>query len=146
MTTIAANRSEMAADSQATRDSGLIVSYSDRKVRRIGGDIVACQGAEDQIAVFEEWYEDGRDPKQAPAEDLQENFAALVLTAGGRLFKWFRLCVPVEVHEPFIAIGAGDEIAMGAMAAGATPERAVEIACRLNMYTGPPVVVERLAG
>lgn len=30
------------------------------------------------------------------------------------------------------------------MAAGASPERAVEIACELNIYTGLPVLVERL--
>ena len=107
MTTVAANRSEMAADSQGTRDSGLVVSRSEAKVVRLAGDIVACQGTEDQIALFEDWYEGGRDPGTAPTENLEDQFAALALTPEGRIFKWFRLCVPCEVFEDFIAFGSG---------------------------------------
>ncbi len=142
MTTIAANREEMAADSQGTRESGLIVSRNDRKVRRLAGDIVSCAGNEDQCLEFEAWYEAGRDMAGKP--DLEKDFGALVLTADGKLFKFYERGTPVEVFDDFIALGSGDEIAMGAMAVGATPEEAVEAACRLNMYTGSPVVVERL--
>jgi ATP-dependent protease HslVU (ClpYQ) peptidase subunit len=140
VTTIAANRDEIAADSQGTRESGLIVSYSDRKVRELGParDIVACQGDEDSISLFEEWYANGARPDAVP--DLEENFAALVLSQAGRLFKVYRLCVPVEVREDFIALGSGDEVATGAMAAGASPREAVEIACKYNIWTGGPVV------
>ena len=40
--------------------------------------------------------------------------------------------------------GCGEEIAAGALEAGATAEEAVGIACRLHAYCGGPVQVERL--
>lgn len=44
-----------------------------------------------------------------------------------------------EVAAPFHAQGSGNEIAMGAMAMGASAIRAVEIACQLDTASGPPV-------
>lgn len=147
MSTIAANRSEIVADSQVTSDSGVIVGRSAKKIKRLGpgdSDLVACMGREDNCIAFEKWYADGQNPDEKP--DLDEYFCALVLTAGRRLFKYFDCCTPVEVIEENVVIGAGDQLAMGAMAAGATPKEAVEIACRLNAYTGGPVLVKRLEG
>jgi ATP-dependent protease HslVU (ClpYQ) peptidase subunit len=131
----------MAADSQETRDTGLIVGRGVRKLRRIKDSLVACQGSDQDIALFEHWYSGPRSQSDKP--DLDEDFGALVL-CDGRIYKYHDKCVPIEVFEEYAAMGSGDEIAMGAMAAGADPERAVEIACELNIYTGPPVVVERL--
>ncbi len=140
MSTIAANRSEMAADSQST--AGATKSYTPRsKVQRLNGHLVAAVGKTDAIPAFLEWYEKGRPEDSKP--ELGESFEALALTPEG-LFQYYERLEPVEVVEDFWAIGRGSDIALGAMAAGASPERAVEIACELNIYTGPPVVVERL--
>lgn len=43
------------------------------------------------------------------------------------------------VDASFHAQGSGNEIAMGAMAAGASAERAVEIACQLDAHSRLPV-------
>ncbi len=140
MSTIAANRSEMAADSQST--TGATRSRTPRsKVQRINGHLVAAVGKTDVIPAFFEWYEKGRPKDDKP--EVGESFEALALTPEG-LFQYYERLEPIGIVEDFWAIGQGSEIALGAMAAGASPERAVEIACELNIYTGPPVVVERL--
>lgn len=146
MTTIAANREMVAADSQGTREDGLIVSMREQKVKVLGPDrdIVACQGREDEITEFEEWWDQGRPVDETPDLGSDDGFAAIVLTREGKLFKVYERCTPVEVPDDFIALGSGDAVAMGAMAAGKTPEEAIEIACRLNMYTGGPISVETL--
>ncbi len=132
----------IAADSQGTRESGLIVSYSEKKVKRINGDLVACYGRNDDCEEYERWYEGGCDPESKP--DIGEDFGALLLTSEGRIFLVYEKLVPVEVHEPFMAIGVGDSLATGAMAHGASPREAIEIACRYDSFTGPPVVVKHL--
>lgn len=53
--------------------------------------------------------------------------------------KWLR-CTPVEDLECF-AIGSGAKVALGAMKAGASAQRAVEIATTIDPYTQYPVVV-----
>jgi ATP-dependent protease HslVU (ClpYQ) peptidase subunit len=142
LTTVACNREMMAADSLVAREEGLIVDTA-TKVKRINGDLVACQGWDDDCVEFERWYEAGCDPESVP-ELEREEFGALVLTSEGRIFKYFSKCIPSEVNAPYIAMGMGDELAIGAMAAGASPELAVQIACKHNAFTGPPVVVEKL--
>ena len=140
VSTIAANRSEMAADSQST--AGATKSHTPRpKVQRINGHLVAAVGKTDAIPAFFEWYEKGRSEDDRP--ELGESFEALTLTPEG-LFQYYERLEPIGIVEDFWAIGQGSDIALGAMAAGASPKRAVEIACELNIYTGPPVVVERL--
>ncbi len=140
MSTIAANRKEMAGDSQST--VGSTKSHTPRpKVQRINGDLVAAVGSTDIIPRFFEWYKKGRPKDDKP--DLGDTFEAVVLTPQ-RLFQYYNRLEPIRIIEDFYAIGQGSEIALEAMAAGASPERAVEIACELNIYTGLPVLVEHL--
>lgn len=47
----------------------------------------------------------------------------------------------VKRVEPWEAIGCGSAWAVGALAAGAGPERAVKIACQYNAHCRPPVKV-----
>jgi ATP-dependent protease HslVU (ClpYQ) peptidase subunit len=130
----------MAADSQST--AGPTKSQTPRpKVQRIHGHLLAAVGRTDAIPSFFEWYQKGCPKDQKP--ELGESFEAMVLTPEG-LYQYYERLEAVEVVEEFWAIGQGSEIALGAMGAGATPERAVEIACEFNIYTGLPVVVERL--
>lgn len=148
MTTIACNRKEMAADSQETRENGLIVSMSTRKVRVLGPDrdIVACQGRDDEIIEFEAWWDAGRPAGKAPELGEEDGFAALVLTREGRIFKVYERLTPVEVPKEveFMALGSADGIAMGAMAAGKNPAEAIAICCDLDNQTGGLVTVEKI--
>jgi hypothetical protein len=46
-----------------------------------------------------------------------------------------------RIREPFYAIGCGRALAIGAMAAGATAEEAVKIACNYDIECREPVIV-----
>ncbi len=46
------------------------------------------------------------------------------------------------IEAPFAAIGSGAELALGAMAQGATAIQAVKIACRFDIHSRPPVHAE----
>lgn len=129
----------MAADSLVTSDR--VVSGTVRKLSRLkDGGIVGCAGRVDVAGEFAAWL---NGVAEKPKE-VDDDFYALVLTADGEVFLYDERLSPTHVEADFYAIGSGHEVAKGAMAAGATPEEAVEIACKLNLYTGPPVLVERL--
>ncbi len=86
VSTIAANRNEMAADSQST--AGSTKSRTPRpKFQRINGDLVAAVGSTDIIPRFFEWYKKGRPEDDKP--DLGDSFEALVLTPEG-LFQYYK--------------------------------------------------------
>lgn len=144
MTTIAANRGSMAADSLTATEDGLVVDTATQKITRIGTDLIGCEGDDDYIGHFLEWYRRGRDPEERPENIEGGEFAAVVLTAEGRLFKYFAGCYPIEHHSAWLTLGSGSEIAAGVMATGATPRRAVEIARELNVWTGGEIVEERI--
>jgi len=53
---------------------------------------------------------------------------------------WDNNLARIDIDHEFFAIGSGAAIALGAMAFGASAEVAVEIACRYDTCSGPPVV------
>lgn len=136
MTTIACDGKTMAADSLIT-GSGVVFSAV-RKIERVGEAIVACAGAQEDDALFLEWF-----VREDSKPELAEGFEAFVLNSDG-LYLYEPKLAPWKVEAPFACIGSGWQIATGAMAAGATPKEAVEIACQYHTETGPPVVVEEL--
>ena len=146
MTTIAANREMMAADSLTTIDDTRF-QISKRKLHRLHQGLgnpehlVAASGQTRHIQRFIEWYSRFRPVDERP--DLDEDFAALALTPEG-LYYYDGGAYPFKVEGKYWAIGSGAEFALGAMAAGANPEQAVHAALRFDVGTGPPVVVERL--
>jgi len=51
---------------------------------------------------------------------------------------------PLILDQDFFAIGSGANAALGALHAGATPVEAVEIACRVDPNSEPPIQVLKL--
>ena len=49
-----------------------------------------------------------------------------------------------RMHAPFAAIGSGQAAAMTAMRMGASAPRAVEEACKCDIYSRPPVFYEQI--
>ena len=49
-----------------------------------------------------------------------------------KVFLWDTFLTPVPLLEDYFAIGSGGELALGALAAGADPVTAVEVAIRFN--------------
>lgn len=104
--------------------------------------IIGLGGESSPGLLFLDWYGSGKEP---PTQliDGDADFTALILTLDG-LFEADAYCRPDKILEPFYAIGSGAKAALGAMHAGASAKRAVEIACRIDPYTAPPIVTMRL--
>ena len=134
MTTIAANRTSMAADSKVT-DGG--VSYNTDKIFEINGSLVGVAGDVSYTNQWMEWFAAGC-PDGAGSLG-KKSFCALVLSPKG-LFYYPDRCKPDTILNDFYGIGAGAMAAATAMHLGKTPTEAVEIACVVNATdSGPPV-------
>ena len=134
MTTIAANRLMLAGDQKCTDDDK---SFRTRKIRKIGDALVGAAGTGPAIGKFFRWLESGGQddhPKFAKDDEL----AALVVTPDG-LFVYDTSCTPEEILDEFYAVGTGAQAALAAMHLGCQPDKAVEIACKVDNNTGGPV-------
>lgn len=78
-----------------------------------------------------------------PLKGSGEEFSVLHLRADGRV-REFDNGFWIEFDAPFYVLGSGSQVARGALAAGASAERAAEIACDLCDGCGGPVTVLRL--
>jgi len=161
MTTIAADRASMACDSQGTADTGVCQNFGSKivRVRRsvsgtsalIGysGDYRVGRWARRSVLplgsfseVEDAWDEYMRQSCSRHREGVAPG-CALVLT-GGVLYECGgdgSVLIPEDGRS---AVGAGSSFALGAMAHGASTSEAVEIAIRLDPYSGGPVHVESL--
>ncbi len=142
MTVIVANRMTMSGDSM-TVQGGTVVGRH-RKVHAVRDMIVGYAGDVDSGIAFLDWCKRGMSSKSKP-RDLSEEFTGLVLDGSG-LYVYTYLLVPIRIEEGFWAIGGGAQAAMGAMRMGATPKKAVEIACAVAPDCAGPVTVEDLPG
>lgn len=143
MTTIAYRDGILAADTALSRGGTHMVAVT-KIVRRADGDMAAVAGIASLIGPFFEWFlggEDG-DPPTVPDEDNSCPTGMIfraaghveVYEAGG----WYRMN-----PNPYMAIGSGRDVALGAMHAGARPQEAVEAAIVHDHGTGGDVTVLR---
>jgi ATP-dependent protease HslVU (ClpYQ) peptidase subunit len=141
MTTIVADVENglMASDSRVGHGAN---SFRSVKLFEVGKELIGVSGNLSNAMKFVDWYAAGCDTDSEPAFE-GEGFDALVLD-GARLMAWDDSMVPMRVLEPFYAIGSGSQAAMGAMLAGATAEKAIEIAAKLDSNTDSNVVVKTL--
>ena len=137
MTTIAANRREMAADSCTSWDSEFFLSSD--KIQIIGKSIVGVSGHTPSIAKFLQWFRAGKgvDVPEFP-EDDEKSFVALELNESG-LFVYADACVGQPLVDAFAAIGSGGSAAKAALICGKSPRQAVEIAADCDKNTRPPI-------
>jgi hypothetical protein len=153
--TVIAYRDGVMAGDRCWSDEQLVVS-SACKLRRLSGKLYGGAGDSDDRALVELLT-----PVQVPAElPTRAQLAGLGIDASALLvfspygsnegaFPFGRVFVIeagkgedtgiYEVRLPFIAIGSGREVAMGAMAAGADAKRAAMIACDLVTTCRLPV-------
>lgn len=153
MTTVAWREGVFAADSRATYESeagGARVRNCQKVYRKVIGVgrrkrevLIAVSGDVSPALIFVEWYGSGKPYPQILA-DIDSDFTCLVYSKRG-LFEYDAYCQAEEVKEKFWAIGSGAKAALGAMHAGADAWRAVNIACKIDPYTAPPVTVHQLS-
>lgn len=139
MTTIATDGLSMAGDG-CVSGNGIRHALDFRKIFKLkDGRIAGFSGVSYAIPSFLAWLEAGGD-----MPDLDDDFEALVLQTDGRCLSYNHKGYSIEQPVPAVT-GSGGAIALGAMLAGASPARAVEIACERDTGTGGKVISEALA-
>lgn len=139
MTTIVANTSQIAGDRQANHSGGLMFRMWG-KVHKFNTPLlypelfyVGLCGDTDSFADVISFLQNPTEHKKAPS---LKNGEALVLSGDGKIWTFKNAGNWMRVAQDFYAIGSGSHLAMGAMAAGATPVEAVKHASKHDPNTG----------
>lgn len=153
MTTIAYRDGVMAADSRTTvhtEAGGSRLSRCEKLYRKNvvmngspGPTIIGTAGESAPGLIFVDWWGTGNDDLVQRLIDGDADITVLILTEDG-LFEADKYCRPEKILDEFWAVGSGAKAALAAMHMGATAEQAVEIACRIDPYSAPPVTSMRL--
>lgn len=138
MTTIAWDGKTMAADKQST-GGGMKYQSHESKIHKgtYHGMPALFAGAGTSVysAAVIEWLLAGMPDDKPEMPSAPDSFTVLVATELG-LFEYIDSLRPVPLGIRKWAIGSGNEYAFGAMAAGASAKKAVEIACALDVNSG----------
>lgn len=132
MTTIAYKDGVLASDTLGT-SGGLRDCNRIQKVHKVGPLLVAGAGASALCARFTEWVRAGM--KGDSPWTGNEGGNSLIIMPDDTILV-FGMNGPWRVKQPVYAMGSGESLALGAMAAGASAEQAVEIAMRYDIYSG----------
>lgn len=152
MTTIAVRNGILAADSALTNEGEDKTGAQDyletcQKLVRVNPGtpreaIITSYGNSGAGLLFTRWYQKrGKIPKALSDAD---DFGAIVLDRRGLWCydNWFE---PEQLVNEFHAFGTGAKAAYGALHAGCSAQRAVEIACLVDPYTAGPVLAWTLS-
>ena len=145
MTTIAANLKMMASDSRVSVGGGTF--YPTDKIVKLKRMIVGACGHGGDCSRFLEWAaRDFKDPvpKWTCKANDEESIFCLVLKADGLYVFVQSDPEPEKINAEYYAIGSGGKAARVAMRLGKDPREAVELACEVDGYSGPPVQVLEL--
>ena len=141
MTTVVATNEVMASDSKITMESKTDSrSYTASKILVKNGDLLGTAGTVDYCERFIDWY---GTKKKKPHFPKEADFEGLVLTKEGKLIHYDETLARNVVRDPFFAIGSGSHAALAALHLGCDAVRAVEIACLVDPFSGPPVQIGR---
>ncbi len=135
MSVVAWDGKTLAADRQGTQGDLVLLAC---KIRRLpNNDVVAWTGEIERGLALAQWYEAGADPSRFPSFQGSENWTRLIVVpAKGRPFIFEQLPFRQTVLDRMAAWGSGRDFALGAMAMGATAERAVKVASRFASSCG----------
>lgn len=142
MTTIAYRDNTMAADSRGY--AGNCASLGTKsKIRKCpDGTLVGCSSSKPgQTEAVMAWFMAGADPLKTPTFGaIGPDFTLLAVKAdGSALYGWGSFYLSGPLTAPFYAIGSGAGAAYGALEMGASAQRAVEVACLHDVWSGGPV-------
>ena len=128
MTTVVYRDGVLAADTLVVAN-GIVVGQKS-KLFRVGSH--SAIGFAGDIKYMNKFLE------STPEDEFTGEFGA-IRVVGKKVTTYSGDNNPEEVDAPFHAIGSGWEIAMGAMAMGATAEEAVRVAMQYDVNTGGEV-------
>jgi hypothetical protein len=108
--------------------------FAGTKVHRHGDELIGYAGNVKTCRAWVKWYTAGA----KGARPKMVDFEALVLRADG-LFYFSEDGGELAMERGYHGIGSGGAMAVAAFMAGATPTRAVEIACAIDLASGGEV-------
>jgi ATP-dependent protease HslVU (ClpYQ) peptidase subunit len=135
MTTIATDGRTMAGDGRITAHSEVLTDTAVKVHRLPDGRVVGVAGCSYSCIEFVRYMSE----PGASRPQVDDEFTALVMHPDGRVEMMNARMVPLQIDTP-IAIGSGADYATGAMLAGASPVRAVEIAVMKDSGSGGVVI------
>lgn len=138
MTTIAASRTQIAGDRQATHSGGMKFKIKTKiltfhsSIYPVPFHVGLCGNLENfpEICNYFQYPEEYKKPPKITGTE------GVVLTEKGELFMFFKPGMWMKLDQPFYAVGSGMHFAMGAMEQGASPYEAVKAASKLDPNTG----------
>lgn len=144
MTTIAYRDGVLAGDTLVTSPRDIKFGERIKVFKSPSGWLGGVAGPIGGISVLEQWMrQDDIDPDKPPVTD--NRVEGLVISPKGEIYFWCGKNLS-WMSAKFTAVGSGDEVAMGAMAMGATAVEAVEVGIRLDAGSGGFPVSVKLDG
>lgn len=145
MTTIAYDGRTIAADSLAC--------YGDERchvpIQKIwveGRVIYALAGSSRMLTPLMKWFKAGASPGDIPKGDSNDYaYTFLVIDDAGVRTYHHDCAYPNFFYEDKIAIGSGQDYAMGALMFGASAKEAVAVAAKMSVKTGGEIQVVDIA-
>lgn len=140
MTTIAYKQGVVACDKQATNNG--VVSRGSYKATTSpdGKTIYFITGTLTRGLKFVEWLVNGGREQEDEAPKLKKTVVLELDMKTGKAQLW-EDDIPLPIEDRIAAFGSGGDIALGAMASGASPQEAVNISSRWDDGTGLGVQV-----
>ena len=145
MTAIAYRDGIMAADSLSTA-GGVVQGVSPKIIKNRSGDIAGVAGEGSLCANFLQAFIDGEEEvflKSMPPASDREGISTIIVRADGQVFHGYAGGM-YPMDALFHADGCAHAMVIGAMAAGASAEEAVRIACEYDTRCRGPIQVLRL--
>lgn len=144
MTTIAIDGVSVAADGRRHWGPEILSDNACKLVLEPAmGKIFACAGAAAMFPMLMDWYVAGADPDKVPRAGIDPDWDLIVIDRFGvDLFNQkcpYAMKVAFPLHRP-LAFGAGGDYAIGAMLAGVTARRAVELVASICPHTGGEIM------
>ena len=140
MSVVAWDGKTLAADKAEFNGS---MKFEGFKLHVIAADtVIAHVGGAAQAVAMIQWWKSGAKPGDFPQENRdKDEWTRLIIASrdhdGSKtLITYENSPYPLRLWAPYMAWGAAAQVAMGALAAGASAERAVEIAIKHHDAAG----------
>ena len=107
--------------------------------------VAGASGAAAIGGAFLEWF--GSVAAKVPFDAKIKNegdFSGIAALVDGTVWRWDSHLMPYREFSPFYVDGSGGDVALGAMAFGASAEEAVRVCCEFHAFCGGDVTVLRL--
>lgn len=143
MTTIAYRDGVMAADTASWDSNGVYFGRLRKLTRLDDGRVLGGCGSASMVLRVVNWLNGGGDKPVPDDEKPADRFQAIIAAPSGLVVYVDPSLTEIECHPgEFTAIGSGREVALGAMAVGASAADAVRAATEFDQGSRPPIDTE----